>query len=52
MGIDELPETPPEIMPGLPDEVLFGMDQPLGEPIFMDGPVGLPEPQGIEETVT
>ena len=48
LGIDELPEASPEIMPGLPDEVLFGMDQPLGEPIFMDGPVGLPEPQGVE----
>ena len=44
LGIDELPEAPPEIVPGLPDEALFGMDQPLGEPIFMDGPVSLPEP--------
>ena len=52
LGIDELPEAPPEIVPSLPDEALFGMDQPLGEPMFMDGPVSLREPQSVEETVT
>ncbi len=53
LGIDDLPDEPAEIVPGLSDEAaLFGMAQTLGEPMYMEDPARLREPQGVKETVT